>query len=54
VRKRYLDGEHGYPFVPGSSFLGRALVTYFNATIVLRTNDLVPKMKPHLYGRPAD
>ena len=48
-----LDGEHGYPFIPGSSFLGWAAITYLNATIVFWTNRLVPKMKPHFDGTPT-
>ena len=48
-----LDGEHGYPFIPGSSFLGRASITYLNATIVFWTNHLLTKIKPHFYGTPT-
>jgi len=48
-----LDGEHGYSFFPSSSFLGRTLITYLNATIVFRTNYLPRKFKPHLDRRPT-
>jgi len=48
-----LDGEHRYPFIPGSCFLGRASITYLNAAIVFWTNHLLPKLKPHFDGTPT-